>query len=75
MLWGVCVCVCMCVCVCVQVCVCVLLSCVWLFANAWTVACQTPLFMDFSRQAYWNGGPFRSPGNLPDPGTELGLLY
>ena len=36
----------------------------------WAVACQTPLFMEFSRQAYGNGLPFSSPGDLPDPGIE-----
>ena len=34
-------------------------------------ACQTPLSMEFSRQEYWSGLPFPSPGDLPDPGTEL----
>ena len=36
----------------------------------WTVACQALLSMGFSRQEYWNGLPFPSPGNLPDPGIE-----
>ena len=35
-----------------------------------TVACQAPLSMGFSRQEYWNGLPFPSPGDLPDPGIE-----
>ena len=43
-------------------------SCVRLFATIWTVACQAPLFMGFSRQKYWNGLPFPSLGNLPHPG-------
>ena len=43
---------------------------VWLFATLWTVACQTPQSMEFSRQEYWNGLPFPSPGNLPDPGIK-----
>ena len=34
------------------------------------VACQAPLSMGFPRQEYWNGLPFPSPGNLPDPGIE-----
>ena len=34
------------------------------------VACQAPLSMGFSRQEYWSGRPFPSPGNLPDPGIE-----
>ena len=33
----------------------------------WTVACQAPLSIEFSRQEYWSGLPFPSPGNLPDP--------
>ena len=33
---------------------------------------QAPLFMKFSRQEYWSGLPFPSPGDLPDPGNELG---
>ena len=36
----------------------------------WTVACQTSLSMDFSRQEYWSGLRFPSPGDLPDPGIE-----
>ena len=36
----------------------------------WTVAHQAPLFMGFSRQEYWSGSPFPSPGDLPDPGVE-----
>ena len=39
-------------------------------ATPWTVACQAPLCMGFSRQEYWNGLPFTSPGGLPDPGIE-----
>ena len=38
----------------------------------WTVACQAPLSMGFSRKEYWSGLPFLSPGDLPDPGIELG---
>ena len=37
----------------------------------WTVAHQTPRSMGFSRQEYWSGLPFPSPGNLPDPGIKL----
>ena len=47
-------------------------SCVQLFVTLWTVACQTPLFMEFSRQEYWSGLPFPSPADLPDSGIELG---
>ena len=37
-------------------------------ATSWTVAHQVPLSMGFSRQEYWSGLPFLSPGNLPNPG-------
>ena len=33
----------------------------------WTVAHQAPLYMEFSGQEYWNGLPFPSPGDLPNP--------
>ena len=46
------------------------LSRIWLFATPWTVAYQAPLSMGFSRQEYWNGLPFPSPGDLPNPGIE-----
>ena len=59
----------LCVCVCVCVCVC-MVSLVWPFATPWTVACQAPQFMEFSRQEYWSGLPFPSLGDLPDPGIE-----
>ena len=36
----------------------------------WTVAHQAPPSMEFSRQEYWSGFPFSSPGDLPDPGME-----
>ena len=64
--------VCVCVYVCVCVCVCVLLSSVQLFATPWTIARQAPLSMGFSRQEYWSGLPFPSPGDLPDPGIKPG---
>ena len=35
-----------------------------------TVTCQAPLSMEFSRQEYWSGLPFPSPGDLPNPGME-----
>ena len=41
-----------------------------LFATPWTVASQAPPFMGFSRQEYWSGLPFPSPGDLPDPGIK-----
>ena len=47
------------------------LSHVRLFAAPWTVACQAPLSMEFSRPEYWNGLPFPSPRDLPNPGIEL----
>ena len=40
-----------------------------------TVACQAPLSMGFSRQGYWSGLPFPSPGDLPTQGLNLGLLH
>ena len=40
----------------------------------WTVACQAPLSMRFSRQEYCSGLPFPSPGDLPNPGVEPGSL-
>ena len=46
------------------------LSCVRLFATLWSVAHQAPLSMGFSRQEYWSGLPFPSPGNLSNPGIE-----
>ena len=42
------------------------------FATPWTVACQAPRSMKFSRQEYWSGLPFLSPGDLPNPGIEPG---
>ena len=64
---------------CVFVCVCVYtrapvcarsLSCVLFFATPWIVALQAPLSMESSRQEYWSGLPFPSPGDPPDPGIE-----
>ena len=45
-------------------------SCVQLFVTLWTVACQAPLSMVFSRQEHWSGLPCPPPGDLPDPGIE-----
>ena len=42
-----------------------------LFATSWIVAHQAPLSMGFSRQEYWSGLPFPSPGDLLDPGIKL----
>ena len=44
-------------------------SCMSLTAP-WTVACQAPLSMGFSKQEYWSGLPFPSPGDLPDLGIK-----
>ena len=56
-------------------CVCVyVLSHVQLFTTPWTVACQAVLSMEFSRQEYWSGLPFPTPGDLPDLGIELKSL-
>ena len=41
----------------------------------WTAARQAPLSVGFSRQDYWSGLPFPSPGDLSDPGTEPCLLH
>ena len=41
-------------------------------AAPWTVAHQAPLPMEFSRQEYWSGEPYPSPGDLPDPGIKTG---
>ena len=43
-----------------------------LFVTWWTVACQAPLSMIFSRQEYWNGFPFPPSGDLPNPGFKPG---
>ena len=68
---------CMCVCVCTRVCVCVcyLFSHIRLFATSWTVTRQSPLSMEFSRQAYWSALSFPSPGDLLTQGLKLGLLH
>ena len=60
---------CVCVCVCVYA-----LSHVWLFAAPWIVVHQAPLPMEFSRQEYWRGLPFPSPGDLPNPGIKCAYL-
>ena len=46
------------------------LSCVYLLATPWTVAYQAPRSMGFSRQEFWSGLPFPSPGDLPNSGIE-----
>ena len=45
-------------------------SCARLFVTLWTVACQEPLSMGFSRQEYWSRLPFPPPGALPNPRIE-----
>ena len=49
-----------------------LLSHVRLFATPWTVAYQAPPSVGFSRQEYWSGLPFPSPGDLSNPGIKPG---
>ena len=56
-----------------------MLSCfshVLLCATPWTIACQAPLSLGFSRQEYWSGLPCPPPENLADPGIKpLSLMY
>ena len=47
-----------------------MLSHIQLFSTLWTVAHQAPLSMEFSRQEYWSGLPFPTPGYLPDWGIK-----
>ena len=47
---------------------------VQLFATLWTLTCQAPLSMGFSRQEYWNGLPCPHPGDLPNPGIKPASL-
>ena len=54
----------------VHVCVLSHFSCIQLFVTLWTVACQTPLSMGFSRWEYWSGLPLPPPGDLPYPGIK-----
>ena len=49
-------------------------NCVQLFATLWTVACQAPLSIGFSRQEYWRGLLCPSPGDLFHPGIEVASL-
>ena len=68
--------ICVCVCIYVYIYICIyivkLLSHVCLLVTPWTVAHQAPPSMEFSRQEYWSGLPFPSPGDLPDPGVKPG---
>ena len=45
-------------------------NCVWLFCNPWTVTHQAPLSMELSKQEYWSGLPFPSPGDCLEPGIK-----
>ena len=45
-------------------------SCVWLIATPWTLALQDPLSTGFTRQEYWSGLSFPSPGDLPNTGIK-----
>ena len=59
------------VCVCVCVCVCSVTSVVSdSFVTLWTIACQAPLSMEFSRQEYWSGLPCPPPGDFSNPGIK-----
>ena len=59
----------------VKWCVCsVTQSCPTLLRTLWTRAHQAPLFVELSRQEYWNGLPFPTPEDLPDPGMESASL-
>ena len=67
-----------CICICIDTCTYIyiyiyVLSCfshVWFFETLWTVACQAPLSMGFSRQEYWSRLPCPPPGDLPHPGIK-----
>ena len=55
-----------------RICVCLVTQWVWLFVILWTVACQAPLSMGFSRQEYWSGLLFPCPGDVPNPWIKPG---
>ena len=59
LLWGLCVC---------------MLSHVQFFVTPWTITCQAPLSLEFSRQEYWSGLPFPTPENPPTQGLNTHLL-
>ena len=44
------------------------------FVTPWTVTLKAPLSTEFSRQEYWSGFQFPSPGDLPNPGIKPGTL-
>ena len=56
-------------CVCAQ-----LLGLILLFVTPWTITCEAPLPMEFSRQEYWSGLPFPPPRDLLNPRIDLGSL-
>ena len=58
---------------CKKMCQCFISDCVF-FATSWSVVWQAPLSMGFSRQEYWSGLPFPTPGDLPDPGIKPASL-
>ena len=51
-----------------------LLSRVRLYATLWSIVCQAPLSLGFSRQEYWSGCHALLQGDLPDPGIEFASL-
>ena len=51
------------------------LSRIRLFVTLWTVVCQAPLSMGFSRQEYWRGLPCPPPGGFPTQVSHLRLLH
>ena len=61
-------------CVRVYVCVCSVPQLRLILVSPWTAAHQAPPPMGFSRQDYWSGLPFPSPGDLPNQGIKPGLL-
>ena len=69
-----CVCVCVCVCLRTHTCRCTLsrsvASCALVFAAPWTVDCQAPRSMEFSRQQYWSGLSCPTPGDHSNPGIK-----
>ena len=54
---------------CTYMCMLSCFSCVRL-CNLWTVACQAPLSLGFSKQEYWSGLPCPPPVDLPNPGIK-----
>ena len=62
-------------CVCVHMCAKSLQSCPAVCNSLWTVACQAPLSMGFSRQERWSVSPCPPPGHLPHPGIKPKSLY